>query len=232
MEFHPPLVHGILLKRYKRFLADIRLDNGQIVTAHCTNSGSMKSCLVEGAEVYLSRASDPKRKTQYTWEMIRINKNWVGIHTGHPNRLAFEALLNREIPGLNHYSEICREVKIKDSRLDMVASNDEETCYIEVKNVTMKVGDFARFPDAVTTRGQKHLKTLMELKNEGYRAVMIYIIQRMDVSHFGIASNIDPHYAKILNKAIKTGVELFPLQAKVEPESIQIIRQLPHDVGV
>ncbi len=231
MIFKTPLIHGRLVKRYKRFLADVLLDDGTRVTAHCTNSGTMKSCLEEGAEVYLSPAEDPKRKTRFTWEMILINGRWVGIHTGHPNKLAFEAVKAGTIPGLEGYTKVVPEVKVGESRLDLMAENDRECCFIEVKNVTLKEGRFARFPDAVTTRGQKHLGTLMRLKQEGNRAVMLYVVQRTDVDIFGPAADIDPVYAQLLREADAQGVEIIPMQAVVSPQGIDLIRLLPYDLG-
>nr|WP_321452835.1 DNA/RNA nuclease SfsA [uncultured Carboxylicivirga sp.] len=227
MIFDTPLIHGRLIKRYKRFLSDILLDNGEVVVAHCTNSGSMKSCIEENAEVYLSPASDPKRKTRYTWEMIKINNRWIGINTLHPNRIAFEAIKNNEIPQLSGYEHVQREVKVGKSRIDIMAQNPDETCFIEVKNVTMKVGNRALFPDAVTTRGKKHLEELIQLKKEGIRAVMLYVIQRMDVDTFGPAVDIDPDYAKTLKLAYSQGVEIIALQVIVSPTEIKIAKQLP-----
>lgn len=230
MVFREELIHGRLIKRYKRFLADVKLDNGEIVTAHCTNSGSMKSCLEEDAEVYLSPVNDPKRKTKFTWEMIKINGDWVGINTGNPNKLAFQAISNNEIEKLKGYTEVKREVKFGDSRFDVMAKNEKETCFIEVKNVTLKEGDYALFPDAVTTRGKKHLETLIKVKEEGMRAVMLYIIQRMDVNVFAPAFDIDPEYSKTLQRAVKKGVEVIPVQAKVTPQKIELIKELPFKI--
>jgi len=227
MEFQEKLVHGTLIKRYKRFLADVKLDSGKEVVAHCTNSGSMKSCLENGAEVYLSPVNDPKRKTRFTWEMIKINGTWVGINTGNPNKLAFEAIINGKIPGLEKYTAVRREVKFRDSRFDVFAENEHEKCFVEVKNVTLKEGKYALFPDAVTTRGQKHLKTLIEVKKEGMRAVMLYIVQRMDVEVFGPASEIDPGYAAALKEAVAEGVEVIAMQVKETPEKIELTKQLP-----
>ncbi|MBS2099631.1 DNA/RNA nuclease SfsA [Carboxylicivirga linearis] len=227
MIFDTPLIHGRLVKRYKRFLSDIQLDNGEIVIAHCTNSGSMKTCLEENAEVYLSPAKDPKRKTRYTWEMIKLNGRWVGINTMHPNRIAYEAIKNNEIPQLQGYEHVQREVKVGNSRIDIMAQSNNETCFIEVKNVTMKEQNMALFPDAVTTRGKKHLDELIQLKKEGIRAVMVYIIQRMDVDTFGPAEDIDPTYARALRKAYKSGVEVIPLQVTVSPHEIKIHKELP-----
>ncbi len=227
MKFKNQLVHGTLIKRYKRFLTDVKLDDGTEVVAHCTNSGSMKSCLENGAEVYLSPVNDPKRKTKFTWEMIKINGGWVGINTGNPNKLAFEAISAGIIPGLEDYTTVKREVKFGDSRFDVFAENEHEKCFIEVKNVTLKDGKYALFPDAVTTRGLKHLKTLVEVKKQGMRAVMLYIVQRSDVEIFAPALEIDPEYSKMLKKAVESGVEVIPLKARVLPESIELREILP-----
>lgn len=227
MKFKQELIHGKLIKRYKRFLADIELDNGEIVLAHCTNSGSMKSCLEEGAEVYLTPVDDPKRKTKFTWEMIKMNGDWIGVNTGNPNILAYEAVSKGLINGLKGYTEVKREVTWGDSRFDLMAKNEHEICFIEVKNVTMKEDCFARFPDAVTSRGRKHLETLINVKKAGMRAAMLYVVQRSDVSVFAPADKIDPEYGKALRKAIEEGVEIFVVQAKVTPQSIDIVRHLP-----
>jgi len=230
MKFAQTLIHGRLIKRYKRFLADVKLDNGEVITAHCTNSGSMKSCLENGAEVYLSPVDDPNRKTKFTWEMIKINGDWVGINTGNPNKLAYEAVKNGEIEKLKGYTEVQREVTFGDSRFDVMAKNRNETCFIEVKNVTLKEGDYALFPDAVTSRGKKHLETLIKVKEKGMRAVMLYIIQRTDVNIFAPAKEIDPEYSKALEIAKKKGVEIIPMQAKVSPEKIELIKELPFEL--
>ncbi len=230
INFSTELIPGKLIRRYKRFLADVTLNNGDVVTAHCTNSGSMKSCLEEGAEVYLSPVNDPKRKTKFTWEMIKIDGNWVGINTSMPNMLAFEWIKNGVIPGLEGYTHVKREVTFGDSRFDIFAENDKEKCFIEVKNVTLKEGDFALFPDAKTTRGQKHLQTLIKVKESGMRAVMLYIIQRTDVNIFAPERKIDPDYAKLLVEAHGKGVEIFPFQVQVSPEGIIPMGILPHQL--
>lgn len=230
MKFKNQLVHGTLIKRYKRFLADVKMDDGTEITAHCTNSGSMKSCLENGAEVYLSPVNDPKRKTRFTWEMIKINGDWVGINTGNPNKLAFETVSAGAIPGLEGYTTVKREVKFRDSRFDVFAENEHEKCFVEVKNVTLKEGKYALFPDAVTTRGQKHLKTLIEVKKQGMRAVMLYIIQRSDVEVFASAREIDPDYSKTLKLAVESGVEVIPIRAKVTPQTIELGEILPFEI--
>lgn len=227
MEFQNKLIKGTLIRRYKRFLSDVKLESGEVVVAHCTNSGSMKTCIEEGAEVYLSPALDPKRKTKFTWEMIKIDGLWIGINTSIPNLIAFEAIKNQEIPELIGYTEHKREVKFGDSRFDIFASNQQEKCFVEVKNVSMKDGDFARFPDAVTSRGLKHLNTLMEVKKQNLRAVMLYIIQRQDISKFGPAYQIDKAYAEAMVKAKNNGVELLAYMADVSPKGIEISKRIP-----
>lgn len=230
MKFTTKLIKGKLIRRYKRFLADVELEDGSVVIAHCTNSGSMKSCIEEGAPVYLTPANDPKRKTKYSWEMIFINNGWIGVNTMIPNKLAYDAIVEGSIDKLTGYSTVKREVKFGDSRFDIFCENNTEKCFVEVKNVTMKVGDYALFPDAVTTRGRKHLETLIEVKNQGMRAVMLYVIQRMDVEIMGVATDIDPGYAESLKKAIDAGVEVIAVQAKVSPDGIEIAKELIVDI--
>jgi len=186
----------------------------------------MKTCIEEGAEVYLSPAKNPQRKTPFTWEMIKINGRWIGINTNIPNQLAFEGIKEGKIPGLEGYIHVKREVKFQDSRFDIYAENDTERCFIEVKNVTMKAGNYGLFPDAVTTRGRKHLETLKRVKAEGIRAVMLYIIQRMDVTLFGPATAIDPAYAEALREAHAQGVEIIAMQAEVKPDGIELVNKM------
>lgn len=242
MEFTKQLIHGHLIKRYKRFLADVLLDDGRTVTAHCTNSGSMKSCLEEGAEVFLTPVDDPKRKTRFTWEMIMIGGEWVGINTSHPNALAFQWLQEGLIPGLENLCCLKREVTWDDSRFDIygedpkagpgpsLTSGQSRGCFIEVKNVSLREGNKALFPDAVTTRGRKHLNTLIRVKQSGMRAVMLYVVQRMDVSLFSPAREIDPEYASALDEAIRRGVEIYVVQARVNPEGIAFHRMLQYSM--
>lgn len=226
MEYSQELIPGRLIRRYKRFLADVELNDGTRVTAHCTNSGSMKTVLEEGAPVYLSPVTDPKRKTRYTWEMIKINDQWVGINTNIPNQLAVYLLKGPGIPGLEGYDYLSKEVTIHNSRIDVLAVKNGERCFMEVKNVTMKDKDYALFPDAITTRGKKHLETLMQIRESGIRAVMLYVIQRMDVNKFDVAREIDPQYAETLTQAIEKGVEVIPLQVKVNPSGVSLHKRL------
>ncbi|MCB2220181.1 MAG: DNA/RNA nuclease SfsA [Bacteroidetes bacterium] len=226
-QFDQPLIAGRLIRRYKRFLADIELDTGNIVTAHCTNSGSMKSCIEEDAPVYVSFSDRAGRRTRYTWEMIFINNGWIGVNTMIPNQIAFSAIKQGFITELIGYPHIQREVKYNDSRLDIYAENQLERCFIEVKNVTLKENEYSLFPDSVSTRGKKHLEALIKAKEEGYRAVMLYVVQRTDVEYFSPAFKIDPNYAAVFEQALSRGVEVIVYQFEVTPISINLIKKLP-----
>lgn len=222
------LVEGKLIKRYKRFLADVELASGEIIVAHCTNTGSMKSCIEVGAPVLLSSSDNPNRKTAFTWEMIKINQNWVGVNTNMANKIAIELVKKNAIEGLQHLTDIKGEVKFEDSRFDIFAKDGDQELWMEVKNVSMKVDDWALFPDAPTTRGQKHLKALMRAIDLGHRAAMIYIIQRTDINKFAPARDIDPEYARLLQLAKEKGIEIYPVQVKLSPDSIDFLKLLDY----
>lgn len=230
MKFESELFGGNLIRRYMRFLADVKLDEGEVVKAHCTNTGSMKSCIEAGAKVYLSKSNNPERKTQFTWEMIEINGRWVGINTNNPNNLAFEWVSGGLIPELAGYKEFKREFTWLDCRFDLMCRNDHETVLIEVKNVTYKEGNYALFPDAQTSRGLKHLNTLVEAKRMGFRVVMLYVIQRTDCQKFGIAKEIDPEYYTGFKNAINNGVEILPYTAEVSPAEIVLGKKLQLEI--
>ncbi len=227
MKFEKELIQAKFIRRYKRFLVDVELGDGTVATAHTSNTGSMKSCLEPGAEVFLSESNNHDRKTRYNFEMIKINESWIGINTIVPNILVHEALINNAIVDLSGFDFIKKEVNYGNSRLDFKACNKLDTCYIEVKNVTLKEREFALFPDAVSKRGAKHLGTLMGIKSKGMRAIMVYVIQRMDVTKFAPAAETDPFYSKKLAEAILSGVEVIPVQAKVSPSEIRLERILP-----
>lgn len=225
MEFPNPLIRGKLIKRYKRFLSDVELDNGEIVTAHCANSGSMLECKEPGSEVWLSPATNPNRKLKFTWELIKVGDSFVGINTSHPNGLVEQAVKDGTIKELSGYASVRREVKYgKNSRIDLLLEDGSRPkCYVEVKNVTLKRGDGpAEFPDAVTSRGAKHLAELSDMVAEGHRAVMVYLVQREDCKRFTIAEDIDPAYGVALRDALKKGVEALCYTCKLTPEAITV----------
>ncbi len=228
MKFTTPLVSGTLIQRYKRFLADIELENGSTVTAHTPNSGSMKGCQMPGSPVILSQSDNPGRKLKYTWELIRINGGWVGINTGHPNRLVREAIENGVLTELQGYTTIRPEIRYGvNSRIDLLLEGTHGKCYVEVKNVTLVEDDYALFPDAVTERGQKHLRELKRAVTEGDRAVIFFVVQRQDAKFFAPADCIDPVYGKLLREAVTSGVEALAYQAVVSPKEIYLHKKLP-----
>ena len=225
MNFPDPLIRGRLLKRYKRFLTDVELENGEFVVAHCANPGSMLSLLVEGAEVWISPARNPDRKLKYTWEMIRIGEALVGLNTNLANKIVEEAINSGEIPELAGYETLRREVKYgKNSRIDILLESDGvPICYVEIKSVTMsRSHKLAEFPDSVTARGTKHLRELTDQVAEGKRAVMLYLVQREDCDRFSVAEDIDPAYAAGLVEAKKAGVEVLCFGCSVSPEAINV----------
>jgi sugar fermentation stimulation protein A len=228
MIFPSRLIRGILIRRYKRFLADVRLADGEVVTVHCTNTGSMLGCMRPGSAVLISRSANLNRKLAYTWEMIRIKRAWVGINTMHPNRLVAEAVAAGMIPELCGYETIRREVRVSaHSRLDLCLEGEDGRCYVEVKNVTVSFDGAAAFPDAVSERATKHLRELIRLKRRGHRAVAVFVIQRGDCSYFRPADEIDPEYGRWLRRAAKAGVEVLPYVAKVNPQRILLTSKVP-----
>jgi sugar fermentation stimulation protein A len=227
MKFEETLTEGRLIKRYKRFLADVELPGGEIVVAHCANSGSMLGCKEPGSRVLLSPNRNPKAKLDWRWEMVDVDGFLVGINTSHPNAIVAEAIEAGKIPELTGYGSLRREVKYGvNSRIDVLLE-EPGLCYVEVKNVTLKVGDDAQFPDAVTTRGAKHLRELMDMVDEGHRAVMFYLVQRGDCQSFSPAEHIDRAYAEGLRAAAEKGVELLCYTCDLTPEKIEIAGTLP-----
>jgi sugar fermentation stimulation protein A len=228
MIFPDPLMRGTLLRRYKRFLADVVLDTGETVIAHCANSGSMLSVDAPGSEVWLSPARNPDRKLKYTWELIRVGETLVGINTGHPNTIVAEAVAAGEIPELSGYTSARREVKYgQNSRIDLLLeAAGQPRCFVEVKNVTLRRmgGPDApvEFPDAVTARGTKHLAELSNMVREGDRAVMMYLVQREDADWFTLADDIDPAYAEAFSQATSAGVEVLCHRCRVSIRDIRI----------
>jgi len=219
----PPLIFGTLIRRYKRFLADVELDDGTVLTAHCPNTGRMTTCAEPGWRVALSDSQNPKRKHRYTWELVHNEECWICVNTGRANGMAFEAVSNGIIPELAGYAEILREQKFGNSRFDLLLQNGAKRCYVEVKNVTLLAEDGCyAFPDAVTERGRKHLIELIDVVKAGHRAAMLYVIPRSDGAAFRAAGEIDPAYADALQAAIAAGVEVYAWRADITPEGIRL----------
>lgn len=236
MKFPDPLIPGRLIKRYKRFLTDVELADGQVVTAHCANSGSMLSVKEPGSEVWLSPARNPDRKLRYTWELIKVGDTFVGINTALPNAIVEEAIKAEKIPELTGYESLRREVKYgKNSRIDLLLEDPSRPmCYVEVKSVTLRrgleKGDPVEFPDSVTTRGAKHLLELSDMVTQGHRSVMMYLVQRQDGDTFTIAGDIDPDYKAGLEAAMAAGVEVLCYQCTLNTTGIDVSKPLKLDL--
>lgn len=229
--FHrwPPLHRGKLIRRYKRFLADVELENGETVTAHCPNSGSMLACALPGRPVFISHHNDPKRKLKYTWQIIDMPTSLVGVNTQVPNRLVERAVTFGQVPELAGYETVRREVKTSShTRLDLLLDEPgRRSCFVEVKNCTLVTDGAACFPDAVTSRGLKHLIELQTLAAAGGRAVIFYLVQRMDARVFHPADQIDAAYAEALRRVVKSGVEMIVYDVAINLEKICIRRPVP-----
>lgn len=224
----PDLLQGKLIRRYQRFKADVTLRNGHMVTALCPNTGSMASCSEPGRTVYLSRQNRPTRKLKYTWEMIGMPTSLVGINTMVPNRLVKIAVMARHIPALSGFENIRSEVRYgRNSRIDLLLEKGRKKCFVEVKNCTLMEDGIAYFPDAVTSRGLKHLIELEGEMESGHRAFMFYLIQRMDAEAFRPADHIDPEYGKALRRAFKKGLEILAYDVRIDLAGIRLNRPLP-----
>ena len=226
---YPTLYPGVLLKRYKRFFADVQLESGEVITAHCPNTGPMTGICQPGSAVQVSYSDNPKRSLKYTWEMILVNDNeptWVGVNTSLPNRIIKLALEQNLFP-LGSYNQIRFEVpygKDKKSRVDflLTANDSERPIYVEVKSTTWAQGRLALFPDTETTRGQKHLRELTALLPQA-RAVMLYFINRGDCTQFASGDHADPVYGQLLQQAIALGLEVLPCRFEITPEGISYL---------
>ena len=228
MRFPAPLTPGILIRRHQRFLADVRREDGSVVTAHCANTGSMLQMAEPGSPVLLSPAANPARRTRWNWELVKVHGLWAGVNTSVPNILFREGFLAGRFPGLEGYDSIRMEVKYGvNSRADAVLSGDRGLMYIEAKNVTLVEQGRALFPDAVTARGAKHLDELTAVVSQGHRAAMFFLSQRMDAEGLGIAEQIDPYYAGRLREAMSAGVEIMAWRARVTPGEITLDCPLP-----
>lgn len=226
----PPLVRGTLIKRYKRFLADVTLDDGRRIVAHCPNSGSMAACSEPGSPVYLSEHDHPKRKLKYTWELIQMPTSLVGVNTLVPNRLVARAAARGSVPALAGYDAVTTEVTVgAHTRLDLKLSGaNRPDCFVEVKNCTLVEDGVARFPDARTVRGQKHLEALARIKDKGDRALMFFVVQRSDARCFEPAETIDPEYSRCLRQVAAESVEIVVYDVHIDLKGIALNRMLPY----
>lgn len=234
MRFDAPLQAATLIRRYKRFLADVTLADGREITVHTPNTGSMRGCSDPGSTVYLRDTDNPKRKYRWSWEMsTAANGALVGVHTGLANALVAEAIDAGRVGDLGDYPARRAEVRYGDnSRIDWLLEGEgRPPCYVEVKSVTLAQGELALFPDAVSSRGAKHLRELMAVRAAGARAAMVYCIQRGDVQRFGPADDIDPLYGQLLRQAHAAGVEVYALAADVSPQGIALQRPVAVDLS-
>jgi len=238
LPFDPPLIPGTLIRRYKRFLVDVRLQHGEQVVAHTPNTGSMTGCSDPGSRVFLSRSPNPGRKLPLTLEIVQTKGGvMVGVNTLLPNRLMHHALLQHAVPELAGYDAVRREVAVgpaatsgqraPHSRLDLMLGRSPPLCYVEIKNVTLVLDGAAAFPDAVTTRGRRHLTELETLAQKGHRAVILFLVQRADCDSLRPADDIDPEYGAALRQAVCSGVEPLAYQAAVSPAGIGLWRAIP-----
>lgn len=226
MKLPRPLIEGRLVRRYKRFLADVELNDGTLVTAHTPNTGSMQQCAVPGQAVLLSKSDNPKRKLAWSWELVQVNNSWVDINTHRANRVVEEALRSNVIPEFQGYT-VRSEFPFAQSRIDFMLQGPSEKVLLEVKNVTLCCEPgVACFPDAVTKRGQKHLRDLMEAKQEGWRAVIFFLVQRGDAEAFTPADEIDAEYGRLIRAAVDSGVEALAYRTIVSPEDCCLEKQL------
>lgn len=227
MRFQQPTHQCKILKRYKRFLADIELKTKEVVVAHTPNTGSMKECWAPNWKALVTESNNPKRKLKYTLEMTHNGRSWIGVNTSLTNKLAIEAIEKGVIEELQGYPELKPEKKVGKSRIDIFLSGNDRDCYVEVKNVTLNENQKALFPDAVSTRGLKHLHELTELKKQGNRCCMLYIVQREDVDSFSVAKEIDSAYDEGLKLALEAGVEVLVYGCSLSPKEIKVTHSLP-----
>ena len=230
MDFPSPLERGVLVSRYKRFFADVVLDDGREITAHCPNPGAMLGLNTPGLPAWISRSDDPKRKLAHTLELVEADGGLVGINTMHPNRLVAEALAANAIPDLAGYATHRREVRYgENSRVDfLLEAPDRARCWLEIKNCHLRrTGTLAEFPDCVAARSLKHLRELTAMVEAGERAVMLFVIQRTDCDAFSACADLDPAYAKGLTEAAAAGVEVLARACEITPQAVRIAGPVP-----
>ena len=227
MEFTKPLIKGKLIKRYKRFFTDVKLDK-EIITAHCPNTGSMRGLLDEGNEVFVSKNDNPKRKLKYTLEIIKVKKNLIGVNTHFANKIAYHGLSNNLIKEISDNDSIKPEVFFgKETRFDFLVEKNKQKIFVEVKNVTLfREKKVAEFPDAVTSRGSKHLKALIEAIKKGYKTYLLFLVQIEGVENFKIAKDIDKVYYENYLLAKKAGVKFLAYRCKINSKEIKIEKKI------
>lgn len=232
MEFARPLIPGVLIRRYKRFLADVMLEDGREITAHCANPGAMLGLNAPGQTVWLEPNDDPRRKLRFAWRLTGIEGGFVGIDTAIPNRIVGEALRAGRVPALAGYSDFRAEVKYgRNSRIDFLATaNGLPDAYVEVKNVHLRRdGDLAEFPDCVTARGAKHLAEMSDMVAAGHRAIMLYVVQRTDCARMALAADLDPAYAAAFTAARAAGVEGVAHACRITRDGVRLDGEIPFD---
>ncbi len=226
MQFEAPLIEAKLIKRYKRFLADVKFPDGRQITVHCPNTGSMKNCAEPGSRVWLADSKNPKRKYRYSWQLVETTPGELAcIHSALANGLVKNALEEQRIPELAGYDEIKTEVRYgqEKSRIDLLLEKPDEQCFVEIKSVTLAMGGgLGLFPDAVSARGTKHLRELIEIKRRGARAVLFYCVQHTGIDHVAAADKIDPVYGETLRKALAAGVEVLAYGTDISPSVIKL----------
>ena len=227
MEFTKALIKGKLIKRYKRFFADVKLDK-EIVTAHCPNTGSMMGLLNEGNEVFISKSDNPKRKLKYTLEIIKVKKNLVGVNTHLANKIAYHGLSNNLIREISNNDTIKPEVFFnKETRFDFLIEKNKQKIFVEVKNVTLfRTEKIAEFPDSITTRGSKHLRTLIEATKKGYKTYLLFLVQIQGAEIFKIAKDIDKEYYSNYLLAKKAGVKFLAYRCKINLKEIRVEKKI------
>ncbi len=230
MIFKEKLLQGTLIKRYKRFFVDINYKN-KVITGHCPNTGSMMGLLNKGNKVWFSKSDDPNRKLKYTLQIIEVNKKKIGINTLLTNKIVHESLILKKINVFNKFNNVKSEVKFtENTRFDFFLSNKTEKCFLEVKNVTLlRNKKIAEFPDAITSRGIKHLNELIKAKKSGYVAYILYLIQIEGCDYFKIAKDIDEEYKSTFDKAVKNGVKVLCYDCKLNNEEIKLNKQIKYE---
>lgn len=233
MRFDTPLVPAVLIRRYKRFLADVRLEDGRIVVAHCPNPGSMMGLAEPGMRIWLEPNDDPKKKLNFGWRLVEHSDgNFTGIDTGRANRIVAEALAAKKIATLSDYQAICPEVKYGEgSRVDFLLKGAGCDCFLEVKSATLvREGSLVEFPDSVTLRGAKHLAELSRMAAQRHRAVLLFLAQRTGVTHIDVARDLDRKYGEAFDHARSAGVEFFAYSCEISPQSIELSTPIPFDL--